>query len=226
MKYTGQDGDPYLDKGTGILRNLLGIKDQAALDKAESSLSFLQAAKLREQPVEGKFDLAHLQQIHRRLFGDIYDWAGEIRQGEIQKGDTMFARHLMIDSAARQLFQQLARERRLQELDADHFSQRAAYYLGEINVLHPFREGNGRTQREFMGQLARSAGYDIDWSGISQAEMIQASIDAYNATTGRFASRFGGRSASTATRSSSRSTGSTHSRRSSPTGPTPSYSTS
>jgi len=183
MKYTGQDGDPYLDKGTGILRNLLGIKDQAALDKAESSLSFLQAAKLREQPVEGKFDLAHLQQIHRRLFGDIYDWAGEIRQGEIQKGDTMFARHLMIDSAARQLFQQLARERHLQELDADHFSQRAAYYLGEINVLHPFREGNGRAQREFMGQLARSAGYDIDWTGISQAEMIQASIDAYNGHT-------------------------------------------
>ena len=56
MKYTGQDGDPYLDKGTGILRNLLGIQDQAALDKAESSLSFLQAAKLREQPVAGKFD--------------------------------------------------------------------------------------------------------------------------------------------------------------------------
>lgn len=180
MKYTGQDGDPYLDSRTGILRNLLGIEDQAALDKAESSLSFLQAAKLREQPVTGKFDLDHLQQIHRRLFGDVYDWAGEIRQGEIQKGDTMFARHLMIDSAARALFGQLAQENYLRGLDADAFSQRAAYYLGEINVLHPFREGNGRTQREFIGQLARQAGYDIDWTGISQPAMIRASIDAYN----------------------------------------------
>ncbi|MNN99451.1 Adenosine monophosphate-protein transferase VbhT [compost metagenome] len=71
----------------------------------------------------------------------------------------------------------------MQALDAEHFSHRAAYYLGEINVLHPFREGNGRTQREFIGQLARNAGYDIDWTGISQAEMIQASIDAYNGHT-------------------------------------------
>lgn len=188
MKYTGNDGDPYLDNRTGILRNRLGIEDQTALDKAESSLSFLQSAKLREQPVAGKFDLIHLQEIHRRLFGDIYDWAGEIRQGEIQKGDTMFARHLMIGSAAKKLFEQLARERHLRDLDADEFSQRAAHYLGEINVLHPFREGNGRTQREFIGQLAREAGHDIDWTGISQTEMVKASIDAYNGDSRTLAS--------------------------------------
>lgn len=180
MRYSGQDGDPYLDPRTGILRNLLGIEDQATLDRAESSLSFLQAAKLLEQPVSGNFDLAHLQLIHRRLFGDVYDWAGEIRQGEIQKGDTIFARYLMIDSAARRLFGQLADEDHLRGLDQNEFSQRSAFYLGEINVLHPFREGNGRTQREFIGQLAREAGHNIEWTGIQQAEMIQASIDAYN----------------------------------------------
>lgn len=180
MRYSGQDGDPYLDPRTGILRNLLGIEDQATLDRAESSLSFLQAAKLLEQPIYGNFDLAHLQLIHRRLFGDVYDWAGEIRQGEIQKGDTIFARYLMIDSAARRLFAQLADEDHLRGLDQNVFSQRSAYYLGEINVLHPFREGNGRTQREFIGQLAREAGHNIEWTGIQQAEMIQASIDAYN----------------------------------------------
>lgn len=180
MRYSGQDGDPYLDPRTGILRNLLGIEDQATLDRAESSLSFLQAAKLLEQPVSGNFDLAHLQLIHRRLLGDVYDWAGEIRQGEIQKGDTIFARYLMIDSAARRLFGQLADEDHLRGLDQNEFSQRSAFYLGEINVLHPFREGNGRTQREFIGQLAREAGHNIEWTGIQQAEMIQASIDAYN----------------------------------------------
>lgn len=180
MRYSGQDGDPYLDPRTGILRNLLGIEDQATLDRAESSLSFLQAAKLLEQPVSGNFDLAHLQLIHRRLFGDVYDWAGEIRQGEIQKGDTIFARYLMIDSAARRLFGQLADEDHLRGLDQNEFSQRSAFYLGEINVLHPFREGNGRTQREFIGQLAREAGHNIEWTGIQQTEMIQASIDAYN----------------------------------------------
>ena len=65
-------------------------------------------------------------------------------------------------------------------LDADEFSKRAGHYLGEINVLHPFREGNGRTQREFIGQLAQQAGHRIDWSGVSQASMTQASIEAYN----------------------------------------------
>jgi cell filamentation protein len=180
MKYAGDSGDPYLDKDTGVLRNLLGIKDQAGLDKAESSLSFLRANEMREQAVKGKFDLAHLQEIHRRLFGDVYDWAGQIRQVEIQKGSTAFARQMAIESAARQLFGQLAKERHLQGLDADLFSQRAGHYLGEINVLHPFREGNGRTQREFIGQLAQAAGHSIDWSGVSQEDMTQASIEAYN----------------------------------------------
>ena len=180
MKYAGDRGDPYLDSETGVLRNLLGIKEQGGLDKAESTLSFLRASELREQPVKGKFDLAHLQRIHKRLFGDVYDWAGQIRQVEISKGSTMFARQVAIQSAAQQLFGQLAKEQLLRGLDADEFSKRAGHYLGEINVLHPFREGNGRTQREFIGQLAQQAGHRIDWSGVSQARMTQASIEAYN----------------------------------------------
>lgn len=179
MKYAGERGDPYLDKETGVLRNLLGIKDQAELDSAESSLSFLRASQLRELPIQGGFDLAHLQAIHKRLFGDVYDWAGQVRQVEIQRGDTVFARQLAIEGAARQLFGQLALEQRLSGLDADRFGERAGYFLGEINVLHPFREGNGRTQREFISQLARSTGRRIDWTGVSQAEMTSASIAAY-----------------------------------------------
>jgi cell filamentation protein len=180
MKYAGDRGDPYLNKDTGVLRNLLGLKDQAALDKGESSLSFLRTSELREQPVKGKFDLAHLQEIHKRLFGDVYDWAGQIRQVEIRKGNTALALQMAIEGAARQLFAQLAQEQQLQGLNIDKFSARTGHYLGEINVLHPFREGNGRTQREFMGQLAEAGGYKIDWSGISQGDMIRASVEAYN----------------------------------------------
>jgi cell filamentation protein len=180
MKYAGDRGDPYLDKDTGVLRNLLGIKNQAALDTAESSLSFLRTSELREQPVQGSFDLLHLQAIHQRIFCDVYDWAGQLRLVEIQKGTTDFARHMVIESAARQLFGQLAKEQHLHGLDAGSFSQRAGHYLGEINVLHPFREGNGRVQREFIAQLALRAGHPIDWTGISQAEMVHASVAAYN----------------------------------------------
>jgi cell filamentation protein len=180
MKYAGNRGDPYLDPDTGVLRNLLGIKNQAALDQAESSLSFLRTTELRELPVAGGFDLRHLQAIHHRLFADVYDWAGQLRIVEIQKGSTNFARQMVIESAAQQLFGQLAKERHLRALDADSFSQRAGYYLGEINVLHPFREGNGRAQRAFIAQLATAAGHTIDWTGISQDEMVKASIAAYN----------------------------------------------
>ena len=187
MKYAGDRGDPYLDKDTGVLRNFLGLKSQAALDEAESSLSFLRTSELREQPVQGSFDLSHLQAIHQRLFCDVYDWAGQLRLVEIQKGNTNFARHMMIESAARQLFGQLAKEQNLHGLDADRFSQRAGHYLGEINVLHPFREGSGRAQREFIAQLALKAGHPIDWTGISQAEMVHASIAAYNSDAAELA---------------------------------------
>jgi cell filamentation protein len=140
----------------------------------------LRTSELREQPVKGKFDLAHLQEIHKRLFGDAYDWAGQIRQVEIRKGNTAFALQMAIEGAARQLFGQLAIEQQLQGLNVDEFSVRAGHYLGEVNVLHPFREENGRAQREFIGQLAEANGYRIDWSGISQGDMISASIEAYN----------------------------------------------
>lgn len=147
MKYAGDRGDPYLDKDTGVLRNLLGIKDQAELDKAESSLSFLRTNELQEQPLQGRFDLKHLRAIHQRLFADVYDWAGQLRTVEIRKGNTELARQMVIESAATQLFGELSKEQHLRGLDIDNFSQRAGHYLGEINVLHPFREGNGRAQR-------------------------------------------------------------------------------
>jgi cell filamentation protein len=187
MKYAGDRGDPYLDKDTGVLRNLLGLKNQAALDEAESSLSFLRTSELREQPLQGSFDLSHLQAIHQRLFCDVYDWAGQLRLVEIQKGNTDFARHMVIESAAKQLFGQLAKEQHLHGLDADRFSQRSGHYLGEINVLHPFREGNGRAQREFIAQLALQAGHPIDWTGITQSEMVHASIAAYNSDAAELA---------------------------------------
>lgn len=131
MKYAGDQGDPYLDKNSGVLRNLLGITDQAALDTAESSLSFLRASELIEKPVIGLFDLPHLQAIHQRLFGDVYDWAGQLRLVEIQKGTTAFARQMVIESAAGQLFGQLLKEQYLRGVDAQAFSLRAGFYLGE-----------------------------------------------------------------------------------------------
>ncbi len=174
-KYEGQDH--YLDSETGVLKNKLGIGNEDELNKAEASLVAWRSFQLAQKPIQGHFDLDHLKVIHKHLFGDVYEWAGELRDIDLAKGDSYFANHTHIVSAAQPFFEKLAKEGYLKGLDAAAFSDRAAYYLGEINALHPFREGNGRVQREFINHLAYKNGYFIEWKNISQPDMIQASID-------------------------------------------------
>lgn len=186
-KYPVRSSDPYLDEHSGILKNRFGITDQAELDRVEATFGLVRAYELVENPVAGRFDLAHLQTIHKRLFGDVYEWAGEIRTVDISKGQTRFANFQQIESYAPEITRPLQREQLLRGLNIDTFSERAGHYLGELNVLHPFREGNGRATREFVGQLARGAGYAVDWSGIERPDMIQASIEAYEGSSKRLA---------------------------------------
>nr|WP_275064699.1 Fic family protein [Bartonella sp. AU55XJBT] len=159
--------------------NRFGIKDKATLQRVEPTFAYIRSYELDSIPIRGKFDLGHMKEIHRKLFGDIYEWAGQIRSVNIAKGNSMFANYNQIESYALKITQQLAKEHYLRGLNMDEFSQRAGYYMGEVNALHPFREGNGRTQREFMGQLANEAGYHINWKGIEKQEMIEASIAAH-----------------------------------------------
>jgi cell filamentation protein len=90
------------------------------------------------------------------------------------------AHHTYLEAAAKPIFEQLAQENHLVGLEAAAFSERAAHYLGEINALHPFREGNGRAQREFINHLAYENGYFIAWSAISAADMVRASIESFH----------------------------------------------
>ncbi|WP_447987930.1 Fic/DOC family protein [Achromobacter spanius] len=186
-KYPINSKDPYVDPDTGVLRNRFGISDQSELDRVEATFAAVRSYELAVSPVRGEFDLAHLQQIHQRLFGDVYDWAGKIRTVDISKGTTRFASHEQITSYAPQITRPLSREGLLKGLAPDSFSERAGHYLGELNVLHPFREGNGRSIREFIGQLARDAGYGIDWQGVDRGEMTKASIEAYQGDSQRMA---------------------------------------
>lgn len=170
--------DPYIDPN-GVLKNNLGIKNTPDLNKAEANLTYLRVQELETTPLPGNFDLDHLKKIHKHLFGDVYPWAGEIRQVDISKGNDLFAHHIHIEKEGGKLFKQLANENHLKGLDADKFSERAGHYLGEINALHPFREGNGRAQRAFIGQVAREAGYEIEWSKISRDDMTRGSIESF-----------------------------------------------
>ena len=177
-KYDGKDH--CLDPETDVLKNKLGIWDEDELKKAEASLLAWRSFQLAENPIKGRFDLDHLKAIHKHLFCDVYEWAGELRNIDLAKDNSYFANHMHIVSSARPVFEKLAEEGHLKGLDAAAFSARAAYYLGEINALHPFREGNGRAQREFINHLAYKNGYFIEWKNINQKDMIQASIESFH----------------------------------------------
>jgi cell filamentation protein len=171
--------DPYLDPASGVLKNRFGIADEATLEATEASLVALRSYALAQQPLVGGFDLAHLQAIHRYLFGDVYEWAGELRTIDISKGGNAFAHHAYIAVAAAPIFAQLAGEKHLVGLAPPAFSARAAHYLGEVNALHPFREGNGRAQREFISHLAHANGHYVAWENVTPARMLQASIESF-----------------------------------------------
>ena len=177
-KYGGED---TIYMNGGVFKNKLSIQDSELLKTAEKEFSAVRAQYLLLQPITDNFDLAHLQTIHRELFGDVYDWAGEIRRIDISKGNTRFANFAFIENESRKLLEKLQSENYLRGLDKDKFAERVAYYLGELNVLHPFREGNGRTLRLFMTQLAMKNGLQIHWQNISAEQMIQACIQAYHA---------------------------------------------
>jgi cell filamentation protein len=166
--------DPYTDPVTGVLRNRLGLGTAAELEAAEREITHAALIWLRESPVRAAYDLSHLCAIHRRVFGDIYDWAGQVRTVAIAKG-SMFCLPQFIEPAAAGIFRQLRRENLLRDLERDAFIDRVTYYLGEVNAVHPFREGNGRTQRVFFEQLAADAGYTLAWQRLDGERNVKAS---------------------------------------------------
>ena len=174
------DPDRYTDFGTGVLKNLLGITTIEELEEAEADITAAAIAAIPEEPPLGNFDLEHLQNIHWELFNAIYEWAGEIRDVEISKENTRFANSDVITSAAVKLFRTLHAEELLKNLSRNEYIRRLAYYYSEINILHPFREGNGRTQRVFFSQLAMHAGYRLAWERLDRDENLHVCIAAYD----------------------------------------------
>ena len=135
--------DPYCYKGTSVLKNRQGIRSQDRLTRLETAVV---AQRALEPLPRGTFGTRHYRAIHRHLFADIYRWAGSYRTVRIGKGASMFCYPEYIDAEMTKLFSGLIGAQYFQGLSADGFSMRAAEFLAELNAIHPFREGNGRTQ--------------------------------------------------------------------------------
>jgi cell filamentation protein len=173
--------DPYVYAGTNVLRNLRDIRDLNTLAAFEADATSWRIRQLEHQPTRGKLNTAHLKAIHRHIFQDVYPWAGEFRTVNISRSNQpWFARPEYILPSLDTIFSSLAKDPVFDRgVSQTQFCTRAAYYMGELNAAHPFRDGNGRTQREFIRQLALKSGYSLNWSSVTRAAMTEASIRSF-----------------------------------------------
>ncbi len=167
-----QGGDPYVYPGTKILRNQFGIKDGAVLDKVERRFV---GVRFEQGAPSGRFDLAHLQAIHHHLFQDVYDWAGALRTVEIAKGNSNFLHASRIEMGMADVHRRLEARAYLRALSRQDYAAAAAQIIGDVNYVHPFREGNGRTQLEYLRQLTGQAGHVLNPAALDPGGWITAS---------------------------------------------------
>lgn len=162
--------DPYVDPATGILRNVAGARTQGELDQIEADLVEARTVDLPSQRIKKTGDLTELRAIHRYLFMDVYDWAGQLRTVDIRKnleGSEYFLPVSLIERAASFTTAELAEDDFLRGMSRDRFITRLAHHYDQLNYIHPFREGNGRTQRAFWDRLAIDAGWQLTWLGVT-----------------------------------------------------------
>lgn len=164
-----------------MLVNAFDIRDEDKLKELETVYSLYRLSELQLKEPRDPSDLDVFLDIHRCLLQDVYPFAGKLREEMISKGSSAFAHPKHLSTQLRQLFEELAEQQYLKGLNKDQFIQKLGHYLAELNALHPFREGNGRTVREFARQLANNAGYRLDWEKIEEpAHIINAFVDSFN----------------------------------------------
>lgn len=166
----------YCYQNSNTLINKLEIKDQATLQKYEARITAAKLLALRQKGITGNFDKNHFVSIHKYIFEDIYPFAGKFRTENIAKGYFRFAEWEYIEEELDKLLLKLKNENYLNEKSEEELAKKLAYYMSELNVLHPFREGNGRTIREFIRQLALKNGYTLNLKKVEPQKMLNASI--------------------------------------------------
>ncbi len=178
-KYTYEKTADYCYKDTDVLINKLNITNDEDLFNAERELVSLRTYELNEKPLKGNFDFQYLKNIHKYLFQDVYRWAGDIRNCNIAKQD-LFCLTEHIESFGTEVFNKLKKEKYFVDYDNETTLNKLVELFADINALHPFREGNGRSQRVFIESLAKINGINLDLTNVSKMDMIVASHESIN----------------------------------------------
>lgn len=172
----GAHEDPYVYPDTHILKNIENIRDADLLAAFE-----LEVVNVRSKfgVPTGKLNAAHYCQIHHHLFQDVYAWAGEYRSIRIAKGGNWFCFPEHIDTQTQTLFKALADDNHLKNLQPKKFIILAAKLLADLNAIHPFRDGNGRTQLTFLSLLANYAGHSVNLERLNPDTFLKAMIRSF-----------------------------------------------
>jgi cell filamentation protein len=167
--------DTYCYPGTTVLRNLANLQDPQELADFEAEMTDLRAS----EPIPvAEMDAAYYFGLHRHLFQDVYAWAGQPRTVRISKGGNAFCFPEHIPTQMSKLFAELKADDYLRGLDGKTFAAKAAHFLAELNAIHPFREGNGRTQLSFLVLLADACGHPINTDRMDPERVMDVMIEA------------------------------------------------
>ncbi|MBQ3543867.1 MAG: Fic family protein [Lachnospiraceae bacterium] len=164
--------------GTTVLVNKLNIRDQKSLTNAESILVTSCSAKVEKYMKFQKVDFEFYKNIHKQIFGDLYEWAGQLRKINISKKGTVFCEYTELEKIGKLKFQRLKNYNYLRDMSDMDFINELADLYHELNMLHPFREGNGRTLRLFITLLVRNTGRDINFAECDADLLTIATIKA------------------------------------------------
>ena len=170
----------YCYSKTNVLKNKLNIKNNNQLEKVERYITKFRQLDMEKNIVKGNFDLEHLKLIHKKIFSDIYDFAGELRKVPISKGKSQFCYPENIETEGNKIFSKLKELNYLKNLEKTEFIKKLSEFTGDIIALHPFREGNGRAIREFVRILCLNAGYELDYSKTIIEKRLEAEIYAFH----------------------------------------------
>lgn len=168
--------DPYCYKGTSVLKNRARLRDTKTLDDFELEMSMLRS---QEALPEGRFTPAHYRSIHHHLFQAVYTWAGKYRTVRTAKGGNWFCYPEHIASSMNQLFKKLELSALMPGSSEANFLDAATDFLAELNAIHPFREGKGRSQLAFMHLLSCRAGHPLNLDRVAPETFMPAMIASF-----------------------------------------------
>lgn len=164
----------YTYKNTNVLKNKLGIKNEKELKNADTNIVTKKLQEIKLEKFERTYDEKHFKFIHKFLFEELYEFAGKYREENILKENFRFSQFEYIDENIKKILKKIDLEK-LKIEDFEKQIEDVSEIMTDLNVLHPFREGNGRAIREFIRELLEDMGYEINFFNIEYEEIIEAS---------------------------------------------------